>query len=81
MAAELPIIWSTAQTIPAKLNNKIMAEGASVNLEQFLLDLHSGRLIGNFGVYVMDIIAVLLIIQVITGCIAWANHQLLKRRR
>lgn len=73
MAAELPITWSAAQTIPAKLNSKIMSEGPSANLEQFLLDLHSSRLIGSFGVYLMDIIAVLLIIQVITGCIAWGQ--------
>jgi uncharacterized iron-regulated membrane protein len=36
-----------------------------------LLDLHSGRIVGGWGIYLVDIIALLFIIIAITGIWMW----------
>ena len=50
-----------------------------MNLEQILLDLHSGRLFGSFGVLVMDLAAILLVVLSITGFVAWNSSRLLRK--
>ncbi len=42
-----------------------------INLERFLLDAHSGRFFGKYGIYVIDIAAILLLILSITGIWLW----------
>ena len=51
-----------------------------MDLEQIVLDLHSGRLFGNIGVLVMDLVAILLIILSITGFIAWNSNRQLRKK-
>lgn len=45
-------------------------------LERLILDLHSGRLFGGFGVWLFDIAAVVLILLALSGTLIW-----LKRKR
>jgi hypothetical protein len=45
--------------------------GNSISLERFLQDLHSGRLLGSFGVWLVDLFALLSIILSITGLRIW----------
>ena len=42
-----------------------------INFERFLLDVHSGRFFGRYGVYVIDAAAVLILILSITGIWLW----------
>ena len=42
-----------------------------INLERFLLDAHSGRFFGKYGIYVIDIAAILLLILSVTGIWLW----------
>ena len=42
-----------------------------ISLERFLLDAHSGRFFGKFGIYVIDAAAILLLILSITGIWLW----------
>ncbi|MGH1538527.1 MAG: PepSY domain-containing protein [Gammaproteobacteria bacterium] len=42
-----------------------------INFERFLLDAHSGRFFGKYGIYVIDIAAILLLILSITGIWLW----------
>ena len=42
-----------------------------INLERFLLDAHSGRVFGKYGIYVIDVAAILLLILSITGIWLW----------
>lgn len=48
--------------------------GPSISLETVILDLHSGRFFGQFGVLIMDIVGLLICILSITGLFAWINR-------
>lgn len=73
-----PAQWPTAQTPPPQLNKQIRVP-AAIDLEQLLLDLHSGRLFGQLGVWAMDIVALLLIVLSVTGFIAWNSSRRIKK--
>jgi hypothetical protein len=61
-----------AITLPA-LRQVIESHDMSqqINLERFLLDAHSGRFFGKYGIYVIDIAAILLLILSVTGIWLW----------
>ena len=46
--------------------------GQQISLERFLLDAHSGRVFGKYGIYIIDAAAVLLMILAITGIWLWS---------
>jgi hypothetical protein len=48
--------------------------GPSISLETVILDLHSGRFFGKYGVLFMDIIGLLVFVLSITGLLAWINR-------
>jgi len=74
-----PEQWPAPKSLPTQLSKKISAEAPAVDLEQVLLDLHSGRLFGSFGVLVMDLAAILLIVLSITGFIAWNSSRQIRK--
>ena len=63
-------------TLPA-LRHVIEAHDMSrqTSLERFLLDMHSGRFFGKYGVYVIDAASVLLLILSITGIWLWVTRR------
>lgn len=46
--------------------------GKQISLERFLLDAHSGRVFGKYGIYIIDAAAILLLILSLTGIWLWA---------
>jgi hypothetical protein len=46
-----------------------------INLERLVLDLHSGRLIGSWGVVLMDLMALLFMTMAITGLWIWSKRR------
>ncbi|MEW5823566.1 MAG: hypothetical protein AB1766_04375 [Pseudomonadota bacterium] len=69
--------WCTPSTLPSALQEQIerTRPGAGVDLERLLLDVHSGRIAGKFGVYLMDTAAIGMVLLAISG---WLIH---RRRR
>ena len=65
--------WSSKSEISEPLKTNILAQyrGTGLTIERILLDLHSGRVIGGWGIYLIDLIALLFIIIVITGIWMW----------
>ena len=53
--------------------------GPSVSLETVILDLHSGRFFGQIGVWVVDIVGLLIIILSITGLSVWVKRSRINR--
>ena len=49
--------------------------GPSISLETVILDLHSGRFFGNFGVLFIDLVGLLVCFLSITGLLAWLNRR------
>jgi len=65
----------TAQLpVPESLVQQLDESGPSISLETVVLDLHSGRFFGQFGVLVIDIVGLLICILSITGLLAWINR-------
>ena len=65
--------WSRASSIPEQLNNTLLNQyrGRGLTIERVLLDIHSGRIVGQWGVYFVDIVAMLILILACTGVWMW----------
>ncbi len=65
--------WLLASAIPDALNEDLLHQyrGSGLTIERVLLDLHSGRIVGSWGVYFVDLIALLLLVLSCTGVWMW----------
>ncbi|MCW8196193.1 PepSY domain-containing protein [Proteobacteria bacterium 005FR1] len=65
--------WSTPVPTPDVVRDELVSQhvGQSISWERLLLDLHSGRLLGSWGVYLMDLMAVFFILLAGTGIVVW----------
>lgn len=61
--------WIQAQKLPGPLANAIAEQSTvhEISWERFLLDLHSGRILGTWGVWFVDFVAIALAILAISG--------------
>jgi len=78
----LKISWSYPTRLPNKLRRALEYDYRSniLTLERIMLDLHSGRILGNNGIYLMDAAAIMLILLSLSGSYIWLQ-QLRKRRQ
>jgi hypothetical protein len=69
------IVWAVAT--PAALGATLSADyrGRGLSWERVLLDLHSGRLFGRYGTWVMDIAAGLMLMLAMTGIWLWTQRR------
>lgn len=67
------IDWSMQSPPPLALMNLIEEQyrGRGLSIERLLADVHSGRVVGIIGPYVMDAVAILLIILSLSGLLLW----------
>ena len=65
--------WSSTSKITEPLKANILEQyrGTGLTAERTLLDLHSGRIFGKWGVYFVDLIAVLFVFIALTGIWMW----------
>jgi hypothetical protein len=70
-------IQQVAVPLPKLLQKKLKQQspGPSISLETVILDLHSGRFFGQFGVLFIDLIGLLVCILSITGLMAWMKRR------
>ncbi len=71
------VTWASAAPPPAALRDELARahRGAGLSLERVVLDLHSGRLFGAYGVWLMDAAALLMILLALTGVWHWAQRK------
>jgi len=69
--------WIKPQSPPSNLEQALITQVSEqiIPVERLLLDLHSGRLFGIWGVYFMDLIAILILILAATGLFMWLKRQ------
>ena len=68
--------WSQAIVVPDKIAQLLASsQDPSISLETLILDIHTGRILGTYGVWLMDLVTVLLILLAVSGCWAWVNHK------
>lgn len=74
---EAGVAWSRAAPLPPALVAVLAphAAGDELTLERLVLDLHSGRLLGSRGVWLMDALAVALVLLALSGLMAWRREQ------
>ena len=67
------IDWATTSLIPAAIREQVLQahRGAGISAERILLDVHSGRILGRYGPWLMDGAAILLLMLAATGIIGW----------
>jgi len=74
---ELAAQWSTKARLPAQLKQHLLYlyRGKGLSWERLLLDLHSGRLLGSAGVYIIDLAALLFIFLALSGSWMWLRKR------
>ena len=77
------ITWARISNLPPKLESTLnqIFRGKGLTEERVLLDLHSGRILGKAGPWIMDIAAILLIILSFTGIWMYAKRTWAMRKR
>ena len=73
--AESATEWSSAAEPPAPILDAVFASyrGRGIPMGRLILDIHTGRIFGRFGPYVMDAAALCLIVLAITGVVNWVR--------
>lgn len=70
--------WSTPAKLPTHLQQQIADSDSSRHFilpyERVILDIHSGRFFGAYGIYFIDIAAILFIFLAISGTCIWLKH-------
>ena len=75
--------WSAPEPVPDPLRQQILQtyRGVGLPLERVMLDLHSGRIFGSRGVYLMDAAAVVLVLLACSGVWLWWRGRSRRRRQ
>ena len=75
------IDWTLQETLPEPIHQRLIAGqiGSGLSWEKVVQDLHSGRIAGNVGVWVVDIAALILLFLAISGFVLW--YQQTRRRK
>ncbi|MBI4006754.1 MAG: PepSY domain-containing protein [Gammaproteobacteria bacterium] len=65
--------WSKTRTVPKALlaNLLYLYRGKGLPLERVILDMHSGRFLGGFGIYLVDAAAALFLLLSLSGVWMW----------
>ena len=66
-------VWTETSTIPRAIESDILRvyRGRGLPWERVVLDIHSGRIVGRWGPYLMDGAALVLLILVVSGLYNW----------
>lgn len=74
--------WQKSQPLPpAQQNAMLERASAGIPLERVILDLHSGRLFGSLGVWIMDLAAIAIAALAVSGVFMWFRRAKRARRR
>ena len=71
------VLWSQTSLLPANLESGLQRSyrGIGLSAERVMLDLHSGRILGRAGVYLVDAAAIVFLLLAISGVWLWARRQ------
>ncbi len=77
MAAVDGIDWARPMAMPVARYESLRQQyrASSLSLERVILDLHSGRIFGAWGIYVMDAAAICLLLLALIGVWVWASRR------
>jgi len=75
--------WANPGTLPDTIYHHLFDEfrGNELTAERIMLDLHSGRIFGNWGVYLMDGAAIILLFLAGSGVWIWVVRHVRQKNR
>jgi hypothetical protein len=73
----LLVNWSVPAEIPENLSEQLLTlyRGKGLPLERVILDIHSGRILGQAGVLLVDFMAVLFLLLAMSGVWMWYKYR------
>lgn len=79
---DVSLTWAKPQALPRDMKETFAAKYRKhiLSFEKVVLDLHSGRILGNYGIYVMDAAAVIMLFLAISGSSIWIIQNRKKRQ-
>ena len=77
------IEWTEEYTLNNKEREQLLIayRGNGLKLERVILDLHSGRIFGQYGIYLMDAAAIALLWLSLSGLWVWSSRRRKMRRK
>jgi len=74
---ESAIEWSSSSAPSEQMAGRIGSDYAAslLSWERLVLDIHSGRFLGKFGVVLVDIMALLFVFMAVTGIWIWSRRR------
>ena len=77
------IKWAEKYTLKNKKREQLLVayRGYGLKLERIILDLHSGRIFGQYGVYLMDAAAITLLWLSLSGLWVWNSRRRKMRKK
>ena len=69
------VSWSIQSPVPSEVQKELDSYfyGEGVSIERFVLDLHNGHILSGIGVWLLDIVAILLIVLSVSGLWMWSR--------
>jgi hypothetical protein len=79
---ETAVNWSVSDQLPGALEKILIRRyrGKGLSLEKLFVDLHSGRMFGGAGVFLVDVSGIIFIILSITGWWLWIKRRALQKQ-
>lgn len=70
------VTWAEPMKLPARIEDRLLDiyRGRGLSMERVVMDLHSGRIFGSWGVYVVDGAAGLFLLLALSGLWMWAKR-------
>lgn len=77
------IVWAEPYALDDEQYEKLLVayRGNGLKLERVILDLHSGRIFGSYGVYLMDAAAIALLWLSFSGLWVWSSRRRKMRKK
>ncbi len=77
------VLWIQRYTLTADEKEKLLVAYRcnGLKLERVILDLHSGRIFGQYGIYLMDAAAIALLWLSLSGFWVWSSRRRKMRRK
>lgn len=74
--------WSNPEKLPEFLETNLIRlyRGKGLTLERVIVDLHSGRIFGSLGIYLVDISGIIFMVLASTGWWLWIKRRALQKQ-
>jgi hypothetical protein len=70
------VSWSMPHPLPQSVNTELKQffYGKGISIQQLLLDIHNGHILGPIGIWLIDALSVLIIFLSLSGLWMWGRR-------